>query len=646
MNTPKLNSFKVRERALLRKKKGLTREIETLWNREIPRKASTAMLWTVLDALVSDLADDLNPQLYAELTSVLSSKDVLGYMEVGASWGSPQKHETPRSYFAAAQVLNLLKKYPWVDRRVDPLGKAVARFYEAEKLCKLANKRLLHYRKFDFASRPLVKRLDVHQIFHLARRKIESWIGSCEFAGSLDGVKHGPGGCVGLKRPHTTPYYKFSVSNYTVSTGAYLYAARAIASSDSWVRSLAISQRLIDWNTPISCVPYETKIRLADQRLEIADYNEVTFVPKDATTHRAIAIEPHVNVALQLAVGNHFRDCLRRAGCDLRDQTRNQELARIGSVQQDVHDPVTLDLRMASDTLPYELVRELMPSDWFEYLDCLRSREGRYKGQTIRWEKFSSMGNGFTFELESMIFYALAQSVSDFLGETTWFADTFGPAYKYAYVSVYGDDIIVPKRLSEHLVAILRFCGFQINHSKSFTTGPFRESCGKDYYNGVLVRPFYFRRGLSHVKDLVHLLNNVKGLEADWNYDMSFSRSLITSWLPMPLTLHLRGPQRTTGDSYIWCEPDECHASFFVVWDTDMQTWTYPVMRPVLTLQRGALHWRYCQFLYGNTGTRFASADPEWSNDQFLSHVSGGGSSGDVVLSGMTGQGKLHLATW
>lgn len=646
MSTLKPNSFKVREASLLRKKRGLAREMETLWNREIPEQLRTTIAWSALDTLVSDLSEDLDPAFSEAVRSVIANGDVLGYLNLGASWGSVQMHPTPRSYFAATQVLKFLKKFSsWRDDRVDPLQKAISRFHEAETLCGITNKRFLHYRKFDFVGRPLVNGLRVHEVFHLARRKIQSWIGECKFEGELDYVRHGPGGSVGLSRPYTTPYFKLSTTHLTVSTGAYFYALRAAVKSDAWIRSQAQASGLSGWDHPIGCIPYETKIRLIDQHIEIADYNKVTFVPKDATTHRAIAVEPLLNVALQLPVGRHFRECLRKAGCDLRDQTRNQELARIGTIQQDCHDPVTLDLRMASDTLSLELVRELLPPEWFDYLSCLRPEEGKFQGKRFRWKKFSCMGNGFTFELESMIFYALAQSVSDILGETEWFSSTFGPEYKYSYVSVFGDDIIVPKRISQTLISIFRFCGFQTNLDKTFTDGPFRESCGKDYFNGILVRPFLLERPLSQIKDLIHLLNNIKIIGTDFGYDVSATETFVRALIPRTLEKHLRGPRRTTGDTHIWSDPDECHSSFFVVWDTDMQTFLVPEMRASLNLQKGSLIWRYCQFLYSNTGARDADSSLTWSEDQFRLHISGGGSAGDVVLSGQAGLGRLALTT-
>jgi hypothetical protein len=51
-------------------------------------------------------------------------------------------------------------------------------------------------------------------------------------------------------------------------------------------------------------------------------------------------------------------------------------------------------------------------------------------------------------------------------------------------VRIYGDDIIVPTDMVESVVESLRTFGFKVNLGKSFWTGSFRESCGKEYYDG------------------------------------------------------------------------------------------------------------------------------------------------------------------
>lgn len=647
MNTPNPNGFKVRVQKAKWKHRALAREIEATWNLAVPKRGRWAIAWLTLSSLVDDLSERLPPVLVTSLKKVCDDKDFGGYLKLATEWGSPQKYDFPGSYFAATSVLSLLKKFPEQIDGIDPKEEALRRFEIAEMRCRQTNRRMLHYRRFDHSdARPTTQRLRVHEIFHLARLKIQNWLGPCDPRSILSSVRHGPGGCVGLKRPMTTPYYKFGVGDYTVSSGAYWHAIRAYAPQDAWVRALAEEQGLCPDSGSLECVPYESRVRLLDMRMSIANYNEVTFVPKNAKTHRSIAIEPRLNVGLQLSVGTYLKDRLRSAGCDLSDQSHNQQLAHTGSIQRGPEDPVTLDLEMASDTMSIELVRELLPCEWFEFLDSLRSHRGLLGDKELIWSKFSSMGNGFTFELESMIFLALAQSVSDLTGTTEWFSDTFGPAFKYAYVSVFGDDIIVPSKISHDLISILRFCGFRTNESKSFTSGLFRESCGADYYAGVNVRPFSLERSLSRAGDLVHLHNGLKWLAQMRGVQLPISRTLglIQACMPEVIRLHLLGSEPTIDDGYVWCEPDFVHRSKLVLWDGDHQNWITPVVRMETVSRRGITRWRYVQFLYSNTERELQPSDersgftPHWD----LRHKNAGGSSGDVVISG-GGRGKLSF---
>lgn len=671
MKTP--SPYRHKDRRSLHSRTQIVREISSHWHREVPADAARSIPWTVLASLIDSLSDRLDTDLLVALRDCVERRSVSGYLALGAEFGSVQSHSSHASYFASISVLNLFKKFPWTDGDMDPQRKALDRFYEAERLCRSTNRRIARHRKSDFALGSLPRKLSVHQVFHLARRKIQSWLGECNIAKLTTKVKHGPGGCVGLNRPYTTPYYKFADGDYTVAKGAYYHALRLILNNQAWARALwedafgsnadnvfdtiwrgktvkddSFVGPLTQMDAFINAIHkqrlFEETLAAIDARMEVIDYNKVTFVPKDATTLRAIAIEGRLMVLLQLAVGTFLKECLKRAGCDLTDQTRNQDLAKIGSTSQDCYDPVTIDLRMASDCLAIELVRELLPPEWFDYLCDLRSSFGMLNGERIKWEKFSSMGNGYTFELESMIFYALAQSVSDLTGTTGWFSDTFGPAYKYAYVSVFGDDIIAPSIMSDHLIDILRFCGFQTNRDKTFTSGPFRESCGKDYFDGVLVRPFYMKRSISQSKDLIHLHNNLRGLWRDGLYEIEPTVRLVRSLLPKSLSRELVGPLETSGDEYIWACPDECHASSLVVWDTDWQNWAFPVMRakPVLAEGRHRLRYKYLQFLYANAGGSSVNA---FTKCAFEEHVSSGGSAGEVVLSGSNGPGVITWAS-
>jgi hypothetical protein len=108
------------------------------------------------------------------------------------------------------------------------------------------------------------------------------------------------------------------------------------------------------------------------------------------------------------------------------------------------------------------------------------------------------MGNGYTFELESLIFWAICQQVCcPNINE------------REISVCVYGDDLIVPSIHYEALVERLAQAGFTPNMKKSFSSGPYRESCGKHYYLGADITPFYVRRPVQELDRLFLAHNNV-----------------------------------------------------------------------------------------------------------------------------------------
>jgi hypothetical protein len=229
-----------------------------------------------------------------------------------------------------------------------------------------------------------------------------------------------------------------------------------------------------------------------------SETNRVEFVPKNWKTYRTIACEPEGNVFLQLAVDRYVKDRLRRmtwtpsgALINLRSQFRNQEMAREGSISGNFS---TIDLSMASDTLALNTIAWLMPSDWFRFLDRIRSRKSGGQLPETNYAKFSSMGNGATFVLETLVFAAAAHAVGS-------------KAY-----SVYGDDIVIETELAEPLIRLLRFIGFVVNHDKTFLTGPFRESCGVNMFQGVDITPVYIRKLDRRKATWCHLVNSLAAI--------------------------------------------------------------------------------------------------------------------------------------
>lgn len=231
-----------------------------------------------------------------------------------------------------------------------------------------------------------------------------------------------------------------------------------------------------------------------DLSIEVVPGNVFFTVPKTADIDRCACKEPDINMFLQKGAGREIRQRLRDFKIDLNDQSKNRDLARLGSISGSL---ATIDLSSASDSVSVELVRCLLPEMWFAHLDSIRSHITVIDGEEHANEMFSSMGNGFTFELESLLFFVLARSVAYFTGTR-------------GVISVYGDDIIAPTQIYHDLVRVLEWFGFSVNTDKSFYTGPFRESCGGHYINGYDITPFYVKEPIITLSDLMKFCNALR----------------------------------------------------------------------------------------------------------------------------------------
>lgn len=214
----------------------------------------------------------------------------------------------------------------------------------------------------------------------------------------------------------------------------------------------------------------------------------VITVPKTLKTPRIIAIEPACmqytqQGILELLVERLERDRLLRPLIGFTDQTPNQRMARIGSSQGDL---ATLDLSEASDRVSNQHVKALLR--FFPTLagsvEACRSRKADVPGYgVVRLAKFASMGSALCFPMEAMVFLTIIfLGIEDELSRPLTRRDISRFSGR---VRVYGDDIIVPVEFVPSVIAKLQAFGLVVNSDKSFWTGKFRESCGKEYYDGI-----------------------------------------------------------------------------------------------------------------------------------------------------------------
>lgn len=223
----------------------------------------------------------------------------------------------------------------------------------------------------------------------------------------------------------------------------------------------------------------------------------VITVPKTLKTPRIIAIEPTCMQYAQQAVSSQLveaieGDSLLGSFIGFTDQVPNQNLALEGSLLGNL---ATLDLSEASDRVSNQLVRDLFSNHrWLHAaVDGSRSRKADVPGHgVIRLAKFASMGSALCFPVEAMVFLAVC-----FVGIEKKLNTQLNHRLLKQFVGsvrVYGDDIIVPVDYVHHVIDSLETYGFKVGSDKSFWTGKFRESCGKEYYAGQDVSIVKFRR--------------------------------------------------------------------------------------------------------------------------------------------------------
>jgi len=214
---------------------------------------------------------------------------------------------------------------------------------------------------------------------------------------------------------------------------------------------------------------------------------KVTLVPKTLKTPRVIAMEPTCMQYMQQGILRSFlehfyKDDFLRSVIGFDDQVPNQELARQGSLDQRT---ATLDLSDASDRVSFKLVLAMLQK-WPHLraaIDASRSRRAELPDGTVMpLRKFASMGSALCFPIEAivfttMIFVGIQRSLNSSLIRRDLF-DYVGS------VRVYGDDLIIPVEHVLTVVKTLELFGASVGLGKSFWTGKFRESCGKEYFNG------------------------------------------------------------------------------------------------------------------------------------------------------------------
>lgn len=229
---------------------------------------------------------------------------------------------------------------------------------------------------------------------------------------------------------------------------------------------------------------------LLDKILHVVPGSRGASVPKNNETDRFINIEPFFPMLLQRMVAKGLLRCLKASGYPLDGNFLGSQ-RRYGD-RQEIHKHMisnpayaTIDFSNASDSVCLNVIQSLFPQKIVSLLSCFRSHVVMLDDTPFELYKLSSMGNGFTFEVMTVLLLATCRVFTD-------------------DCSVFGDDVIIPNDFADEFLKLTEILGFRTNNKKTFISSNFRESCGSFYHDSAgYLTSFDFTRCENYVDIII-----------------------------------------------------------------------------------------------------------------------------------------------
>lgn len=400
----------------------------------------------------------------------------------------PRTYVDSASYFWDVQLVKLLSKYPFMDQEGEAVKKAVSTFQAVEARNRETNQRWQGITTSD-PNYPLVER--VEKLVGLILGKppvVEEIVVKAEW---------GPGTMVdyAFKSSQTAPEFKWLAPLNVYPSMIPIARCFVELTSPKWLAGLQAA-----WGT---------------HWCSVVEASELFTVAKSYETDRVCFKEASLAAFMQRGIGKLMLerfDTFTRRSLALQ-QDRNRLMAQLGSIDGSY---CTVDLSSASDTGCRSMYRTILPAEWYSWCESVSASSYTLSTPVARildvpdnvarrFELFTSMGNGFTFELESILFFSIVCAVIP----GTWVIRNGKKQLSWDHVNVFGDDLIFPTAYYGKVTEALQFFGFIPNLKKSFATGHFRESCGGDFFKGNAVRPLYISRRLVDGQAIISLANRM-----------------------------------------------------------------------------------------------------------------------------------------
>lgn len=279
--------------------------------------------WIVLSSLISDLSETFTEDELELLNQIIRDRDIDALFTLDDWWGlqslSPSQGTDHIAKIRSRYLVSaLLKKYQFDSDKTKRKDAAITVFRKAESNCKVFN-------QTGFKQLVCGKTEYEACVYTYAKAFLKNVLGERCLSKELVTTwsRHGPGSNLDTLKGQISLFDKYENWPYSVTKLALPYARFLIESDERWIGALQESYRR-KYDIPIS---YPLDMQVFWSRVfKIVPGNRIAFVPKNAKTERSIAIEPTMNLFLQLGVDGYIRKRLKRWDIDLDSQEKNQIL--------------------------------------------------------------------------------------------------------------------------------------------------------------------------------------------------------------------------------------------------------------------------------------------------------------------------------
>lgn len=378
---------------------------------------------------------------------------------------------------------------------------------------------------------------DLKKVLYVARHNLHTWLAPISYNSKFLDLDYTPGESYISSKGHTSIAQKLGNKEHWTTTWSCLedtcqliYRHRALKRmARSFFPSLSGAERYSLHLQYCHKGPVEGyfvfKHLLIENVLTIVEGARASTVDKDNEKRRFINVEPTFPLLLQRSVAKSFLKCLEKQGNKIGDNGFVREGDGQRRHRHLISDPdfATIDFSNASDSILYVLAEFLFPRHWFKWLSRFRSYTVDIpgKGPYVPY-KLSSMGNGFTFEVLSLVLLAIGRAIDP-------------------KCSTYGDDVVISNAHANLFIKCCESVGFQPNMKKTFVYSPFRESCGAFFHDNIGYITSYDFHFVESYADLIVTCN--KALEiANMGYDCSSDFSTLYEKLLVHVPASLKGP--------------------------------------------------------------------------------------------------------